>query len=278
MNGWNSKTGMAEDGSVNCRVFTAAVVQFDIVNGDVASNVRTVLKEIGRLKESRVSLVVLPEMFSCGFDNTNLARHAQASEEILDTLCRTARENRVAIAGSLPEAGDNGIYNTMHFIDTDGILKGSYRKIHLFRLTMEHRLFQAGDEVVVADTSLGKIGLATCYDLRFPDLFRALMAKGAQMVVLGAQWPEKRIGHWRVLVQARAVENQFYMICANRTGRDQDLLFTGGSMIVDPNGRICADPGSTDGAARAEVDYSVVDEARRTLGFITDRRPEVYGG
>ncbi len=258
------------------RAYHAAVIQYDIVNGNIQANVNQALDTLDELSEKGVSLAVLPEMFSCGFDNEHLEAHAESSGDVLDILCRKAQEKGIAISGSLPEAADGGIYNTAYFIDRDGRIKGSYRKLHLFRPTFEHRFYKAGRTLCVADTSLGKIGLATCYDLRFPELFRALMVKGAQLVLLGAQWPKPRIEHWRILVRARSVENQCYMVCTNRTGQDKSLIFTGNSMITDPDGKVLADPLEIPGAGIARIDLDALDTVRKNLPFLGDRRPDIY--
>ncbi len=257
--------------------FDASVVQFDVQNGDSEANLKTVLGYIDILKDSAVSLVVLPEMFSCGFDNEHLVRHASDSGRILERLCRAAEDTGTAIAGSLPELSGKQVFNAFYFIDKDGRISGSYRKIHLFRPTQEHLYFKADNEIVVLDTSLGKIGLAVCYDLRFPELFVQFMDRGAQAVLVCAQWPEPRIRHWQVLAQARAIENQFFMICANRTGKDKDLVFNGCSMIVDPQGRVLADASTKAGYTQAEIDLKAMENFRTTMPFLKDRRPGIYG-
>lgn len=257
--------------------FLASVIQVDIINGAIQENFKKIAAQIESLKEGPVSLTVLPEMFSCGFDNELLLKHASESDVILGKLCGMAAEYNMAIAGSLPEAIGDDVYNTMYFIDRDGDIKGSYRKMHLFRPTSEHLFFKASDEVTVLETSFGKIGLAICYDLRFPELFRMLMEKGADIILICAQWPEPRISHWRTLVQARAIENQLYMICSNRTGSDGTLNFTGNSMIVDPGGNIIADAGTTEGNARGRVDLALITATRKSLPVLDDRRLDLYG-
>lgn len=151
------------------------MVQFAILNGQIETNMETVWKSLGDLASQDVRLAVLPELFSCGFDNLHLKEHSQQTGPILDQLSGFARDHNMAIAGSLPELDNNKIFNTQYFIDTDGSVQGAYRKLHLFRLTHEHEFYGAGDTVKILDTSLGKLGLMICYDLRFPELARKLI-------------------------------------------------------------------------------------------------------
>jgi predicted amidohydrolase len=165
----------------------------------------------------------------------------------------------------------------MKFIDVDGRVKGNYRKLHLFRLTGEHLYYTAGNEIVTADTSFGTIGLMTCYDLRFPELARALWKRGARLILVSAQWPEPRKVHWKTLIQARAVENQLFMVCSNRTGVEDGLRFPGMSMIVDPMGNILAESGPESGCYSALIDPAKVAEFRAQIPCKEDLRKEIYG-
>lgn len=259
------------------KIFKAGVVQFDIIKGQIDANMEVVLANLDHLASRNVSLAVLPEMFSCGFDNTRLKEHACQTGPILDRLSGFARAHGMAIAGSLPELENGVVYNTLYFMDTDGSVKGCYRKLHLFRLTDEHLFYGAGDKVVTLDTSLGRIGLMICYDLRFPELARHFFLAGAKMVIVSAQWPKPRQYHWRHLAVARAIENQLFMVCANRAGRDENLVFPGMSMVVDPLGEILVDAGETDQAAAATIEMEQVNRARQLIPCITDRRSDIYG-
>ena len=256
--------------------FKAGVVQFEILNGQIETNMETVWKNLEALASQDVGLAVLPELFSCGFDNLHLKKHSRHTGLILDQLSGFARDHNMAIAGSLPELGNNKIFNTQYFIDRDGSMLGAYRKLHLFRLTHEHEFYGAGDAVKILDTSLGKLGLMICYDLRFPELARKMFLADARMILVSAQWPEPRKHHWYHLIRARAIENQLYMICANRTGTDEDLLFPGMSMVVDPMGEVLAEAGSETQTAVAVLDMEKVDQARKLIPCMTDRRSDVY--
>ncbi len=259
------------------RKFKAGVVQFDVKNGQNEANLNTALGYIGELAFQGVSLAVLPEMFTCSFDNENLKEHSKGSEKIIERLSFFAKDKQIAIVGTLPEIEKDRIYNTMVFIDVDGKIKGKYKKLHLFRLTGEHLYYSAGNKIVTVDSSFGRIGLMICYDLRFPELARALNLKGVQMIVVSAQWPESRKEHWKTLIKARAIENQLFMVCSDRTGIDDGLQFPGTSMIVDPMGNTLVESGSEDTCAFSDIDLALVENARTLIPCGTDRRDDVYG-
>lgn len=257
--------------------FKAGVVQFDVKNGQVEANVKTVLGYLEHLASQNVSLAVLPEMFSCSFDNENLKHHSKQSENVIEQLSFFAKENQMAITGTLPENKNGRIFNTMVFIDVDGKVLGRYRKLHLFRLTGEHLHYTAGDKIVTVDSHFGRIGLMTCYDLRFPELARSLSLNKAQMIVVSAQWPSSRVEHWKTLVRARSIENQLFMVCSNRTGTDGTLQFPGMSMIVDPMGNMLTQAKNDAGTVLAKIDSGLVKTSRTQIPCIQDRRHDIYG-
>ncbi|MDA8404798.1 MAG: carbon-nitrogen family hydrolase, partial [Desulfobacteraceae bacterium] len=154
--------------------FKAGIIQFDVRLGQIDANVESVVTGISELAEAGADIAVLPEMWSCGFDHENLKAHVARTPEILALLGRLARENRMVIAGSLPAMNGQAVTNTLYLIDSDGTLRSGYSKIHLFSPGSEHLHFAAGDKTAVCDLELGKTGLMTCYDIRFPELGRNL--------------------------------------------------------------------------------------------------------
>ncbi|MFH2093374.1 MAG: carbon-nitrogen family hydrolase [Pseudomonadota bacterium] len=257
--------------------FKAGVIQFDVRKGQIQANMDTLFNYLERLAVVGVSLAVLPEMFSCSFDNENLSRHAKETEAIIEQLSEFAKEKHMALTGSLPVDKGKKIYNTMIFIDMDGTVKKNYQKLHLFRLTGEHHYYAAGDHIGIVDTGFGRVGLMICYDLRFPELARSLFLQGAQMILVSAQWPRPRENHWQVLIKARAIENQLFVIGSNRTGTDDSLVFPGMSMIVDPLGNMVANAGEKQGVDVAQINLDLVEKARGSIPCMTDRRTDIYG-
>ncbi|WP_022664083.1 nitrilase-related carbon-nitrogen hydrolase [Desulfospira joergensenii] len=255
--------------------FKAAVVQFDIVNGQIEANMGKALEILGGL--SKVSLAVLPELFASGFDNEHIKEHARHTPKILDRLSAVALEKNMALAGSLPEDHEGKIFNTLYFIDRDGKVKGAYRKLHLFPLTLEHEYYGAGDQVMIVDTTIGRVGLMICYDLRFPEQARKIFLEDAQMILVSAQWPAPRIAQWEILARARAVENQLFMVCSNRTGTDRELNFSGNSLIVDPMGKVLARAEESRSSMTAVINMEEADRAGRLIPCREDRRGDIYG-
>ena len=258
--------------------FKAGAVQFDIKNGDVRGNLFVALGYLGHLADQGACLGVCPEFFLTGFDNENMGRLMPAVKESLQSLTEFARTRSMAVAGSLPEQKGGQIFNTLYFIDRDGEIRARYRKLHLFPLTGEDLHYARGDEMVTADTSLGRVGIMICYDLRFPELARRLFLDGARLFVLSAQWPLARVAHWQALIRARAIENQAWFVCSNRAGTDPDgLVFPGSSMIVDPNGSVLVMGDDKPGIIMADIDMDLVDLVRQTIPVGQDRRGDIYG-
>ena len=258
--------------------FKAGAVQFDVKTGDVRGNLAVALAHLGHLADQGACLGVCPEFFLTGFDNENMDRLMPAVEDGIQRLAEFARKRAMAVAGSLPEQKAGQIFNTLYLVDRDGEIRARYRKLHLFPLTGEDLNYTRGDEMVTADTSLGRVGTMICYDLRFPELARRLFLDGAQLFVVSAQWPLARVAHWQTLIRARAIENQAWFICSNRTGTDTNgLVFPGSSMIVDPNGSVLAQGNDKPGSILADIDMGLVDQVRQTIPVGQDRRGDIYG-
>ena len=259
------------------KVVKAGIIQFDVRLGDVEWNLRRARQRISFLARKGAQLVLLPEMWSTGFANERLEELSETTPAVLEGLIRLSEELHLTIIGSLPEKGADGIYNTAYVVDRDGFVAGSYRKVHLFSPTKEDRYFEAGDKAVVAKTSLGPIGLMICYDLRFPELCRSLALQGAKIVAVMAQWPAVRVDHWKALLKARAIENQLFVLAANRCGGDGDLIYGGHSRIISPYGEVLKRAGKDPASLSASIDLRLVERARTKIPCLQERIPEAYG-
>jgi omega-amidase len=215
-------------------------------------------------------------VLTCGFDPAGMNNFAEKTPGIIRNLSRLAIENRIMIAGSMPQCHKGHVYNTLFLIDENGSIAGKYRKIHLFPLLGEDASFKSGKRTAVCRTSIGAIGLMICYDLRFPELCRSLALQGAQIVVVSAQWPATRIDHWDVLLRARAIENQIYIIACNRIGREGDLSFSGHSQIISPTGKVISILEDCPGEVSAEIDLSVITTLKRQFDSVGGRIPDAY--
>jgi predicted amidohydrolase len=253
----------------------AAAVQFTITLGDTEANLSYVVAALSRLAKEGVELAVLPEMWSCGFDYRQLNAQAQLTPGIVAKLCALSRELSMVIVGTLPEPHGDKVFNTAYLLDR-GTLVGSYRKMHLFSLMGEDRALDRGDSHLVADTSVGRIGVMICYDLRFPELARRLALEGAQIIVVPGEWPKPREEHWRILLRARAIENQLFVIAANCCGLVGKLDFFGQSLIVGPKGEILAEGGYEGCEPCALLDPSEMERWRESITCFKDRREECY--
>jgi predicted amidohydrolase len=255
-------------------------------------------------------LIVLPEKWTVIGSDEQLRAGAQALDGPAISWARaTARELGVdLVAGSIAErleggaagqgpasrggrdpllqsAGAEKLANTCVHIDPQGEVKAVYRKVHMFDVEIDGRSYnesdveQAGEEIVVSESTDGvELGLAICYDLRFPELFRILAVRGARVIALPSAFtlPTTR-DHWETLIRARAIENQMFVIAANQIGRHPGNHRSGGrSMIVDPWGVVLAQAPDRDGYVVAELDLESQREIRVRLPSLSNRRPAVY--
>jgi predicted amidohydrolase len=255
----------------------AAIIQFDVRPGDVEHNFSVVARRTTSLAKQGVDLILLPEMWSTGFANERLKDLSESTPKVLEDLSTLSRELGVMVIGSLPEKARNRIHNTAYVVDTDGSIVSAYRKVHLFTLTGEDGYFQAGREASVSETSLGPIGLVICYDLRFPELCRSLALRGARIVAVMAQWPAERAAHWKVLLTARAIENQLFVLGANRCGKDEGLVYAGHSRIISPYGEVIARAGKGPETLTGTIAMPLVDKTRKQIPCLQERVPEAYG-
>ncbi len=227
-------------------------------------------------REAGADLVVLPELWEVGgfaYDKWDAAARPIADNAALPLVARERGEDMWLHAGSYVESADDGtMYNTSVLLGPGGT-DVRYRKIHRFGFDEgEAAVMGAGEDVVTVPTEFGTFGLATCYDLRFPEMFRLLTDAGAELFVLCSAWPERRIEHWRVLARARAIESQVFVLAANCVGTHKGVTLGGRSVVVDPWGAVLAEAGSQEEVLRADIDPAVVAETRKVLPVLRDQR------
>jgi predicted amidohydrolase len=261
-----------------CMEIRTAGIQMDIRSRDWEGNLGIAVDRITAAAASGVDLVCLPEMFPTGFDYEYIRERAEPiSGPFMTALGETARDAEVhLVCGSFPEREGDEIYNTAVLLGPDGEIIGKYRKIHLFPLMEENLHLSPGGDIPVFETALGRLGLMICYDLRFPELSRALALGGAEVILLPAEFPYPRLDHWRCLLQARAVENQCFIVAVNRVGSAGSTRFFGNSSIYDPWGELVAGTGDDEDVVRGRMDTSLVEEVRRRIPVFADRRGDLY--
>jgi len=232
-------------------------------------------------------LVVLPEKWPALGEPGDTPSFAQALDgPAMQWAAATARELGIdLVAGSFTEAADERGRNTSIHFGPDGEARATYRKIHMFDVEVGGRVYKEseheapGEEIVVSDTAGGaKLGLTVCYDLRFPELYRILAVQGAQILVVPAAFTLATTReHWEVLLRARAIEDQAFVVAANQVGEHAKGIRSGGrSMIVDPWGVVLATAPDTETFITADLDLERQAEIRRTLPSLANRRPEAY--
>ena len=253
----------------------AAAIQFNVKQGDVDTNLAYVREALARVDGQGANLAVLPEMWSTGFAYKNLNELALRTAGIVDELLKLSARHKLVIVGSMPEPNGDKVFNSI-FLADNGRLVGVYRKIHLFSLLGEDQAFSGGDSWLLADTSIGKIGVIICYDLRFPELSRRLALEGAHVICVPAQWPKPRQDHWRTLLRARAMENQLFVVSCNACGLIGKLDFFGMSMIINPKGDVLEEAGEEAGEILAGLDMQTMTDWRAQIPCFKDRKPECY--
>jgi predicted amidohydrolase len=273
------------------RPVTVSAVQITAVDGEKE---RTVEKMLGHLETAGrrgSSLVVLPELWTgLGFsDETGYRDIAEPIPgPVTALLAEKARTYGMCIAGSMYEAAPDGRYhNAVPLIGPGGDIIGLYRKTHLFDAPnrpdippgiVESKKVAAGDRLDVFGTNLARIGLSVCSDLRFPEVYREMALKGAEILVCASAFLSPRYDHWEFFLRARATENQCFVVASGQYGKEpkSGLAFVGRSMIVDPWGVIVATASDDEGVVTAEIDLGFIETVRERYPLMRQRRPELY--
>jgi predicted amidohydrolase len=257
--------------------FIFSVAQFHSKLGNIPANINRSLELIRRASQNQAVLILFPELWTSGYDLENAPKNAQKNLDEIEELVRCSHEFNISIAGSYLLKDNDKIFNRFLLIDPQLGLLPSYDKIHLFQLTGEEKIFTPGTHFTLVDEPWGKTALTICYDLRFPEFYRKYAVDGARVFLVPAQWPERRINHWKILLQARAVENQCFILGCNSVGTISGDVYGGNSAIIDPWGKILAEAdGQNEELLYAEVDPGVAEKARSTIPVFSDRRPDLY--
>ncbi len=253
--------------------FTISLAQMHIHTGQLERNMARAAEFAQAAADRSSAMLLLPELWPYGYDLPEARVFAQAAPQILAELRRLATLHGLCIGGSLLLMSGEEVYNTLAWVDPQQPLPVYYRKTHLFRLMDEDRWLAPGKSLQQVDTPWGVAGLAICYDLRFPELFRRYALEGASSFILPAEWPARRIEHWQVLLRARAIENQCFMFAANCVGGE----FGGRSAVINPWGEVLVEgsPGS-EALLTAQIDTAQLDQARSFMPVFRDRRPDLY--
>lgn len=259
-----------------------ALVQLDVdLTEPVAQRVRRACEIVARERDA--DLVVLPEIWTTGYFAFD--RYADGAEPLDGSsarmLSKAARSAGVYLhGGSIVERAAGGrLHNTSLLFGPDGELVHAERKFHVFGYrSREAELLAGGEHPHAYRAPFGGVGMTTCYDLRFPELYRLLVEDGAEMLIVPAAWPAERLAHWRLLIRTRALENQCYLLACNTAGIQAGVALAGHSAVIDPWGTAVAEAGITETVLRATIDLAEVHRVRREFPVLEDRRLFVAGG
>lgn len=260
-----------------------SVVQMAVAVADPERNLARAEAWIAEAARQGSDIVCFPEMWTTGFDWDWNAAHLDEQEAIIERVAAMARHHGIWVNGSMLAPNDAGrAANTCILFDGQGNRVAVYRKVHLFSYMHEDRHMAPGDALTVAQTPWGPVGLSVCYDIRFPEIYRSLALKGARVVLSPTAFPFPRLEHWKILVRARAIENQMFMVGPNQVGRegpeDEDgVIYFGHSVVVDPWGETLVEGGGDQELLlTATLDLDRVDETRLKMRIFQDRRPGLY--
>ena len=263
-----------------------AVCQMNVMDNK-EENLKKAESMIREAKKNKSNMVVLPEMFNCPYDNKYFPEYAEEIPGYTTArLSNLAKElNIYIIGGSIPEKVDNKIYNTSIVFDNRGSIIGKHRKMHLFDIDIkggitfkESDTLSSGNEVTICETEYCKIGVAICYDMRFPELMRLMALKGAALIIVPAAFNMTTgPAHWSSLAKVRALDNQVYFVAAS-PARDNDSVYTayGHSLMASPWGDIIVEADEKETIVYGEADLDKIEKIRRDLPLLKHRRTDLY--
>ncbi|WP_328926675.1 carbon-nitrogen family hydrolase [Streptomyces sp. NBC_00190] len=254
----------------------ASLIQIAVNEGESVSSRRARAADLVR-EQSASDLVVLPELWTVGaFAYEQFETEAEPLDgPTFEAMSKAAADAGVWLhAGSVVErAGDGSLYNTTLVLSPEGELAATYRKIHRFGFDQgEAVLMSAGESLTTVELPEQTLGIATCYDLRFPELFRGLVDAGATTMVVAAGWPARRRAHWTLLSRARAVEDQSYVLACGLAGTHAGVEQAGHSLVVDPWGEVLAEAGPGEDVLTVDLDPAKVRDTRTQFPALKDRR------
>lgn len=276
----------------HARTIVASAIQITAADGEKEAAIDKVLSFLDEAGRRGTNLCVLPELWTgLGFSDDAIYREIAEPipGRVTALLGEKARRYGMYVAGSIYEAAPDGRYhNSLPLIDPNGAIVGIYRKTHLFDAPnrtdippgiIESRKVAAGATLDVYGTDLARMGLSVCSDLRFPEVYREMALKGAEILICASAFLSPRYDHWEFFLRARAAENQCYVVASGQYGREPKtgLGYVGRSMIVDPWGVIVATASDEEGVVTATIDLGFIETVRSRYPLLEQRRPELYG-
>ena len=248
-----------------------ACIQMAAVPGNVVKNLEKAVALIEEAKAQGAELVLLPELFNVGYDFTVYKQMEYNYQDTIDVLANTAKNLNIHIVAGVLELVGERWYNSLLVIDNAGQFLTKYCKVNLFPLSYEEEIFAPGAETVTVEIQGIKFGIMICFDIRFPELSRQYLKDECDAMLIASAFPFPRLDHWRTLLKARAIENQMYVIAANRSGKDGELTFLGNSCIIDPWGTVKATANETEDAVIVHtIEREKVQQVRQVMPILTN--------
>ena len=241
-----------------------SMLQFRSVLGAIDENFDRAARLIARAVDERADVIVMPELWSTGFYPTPLENYADVDGgRSKNFLSQSARNNRVNIVGGTVIVGDGDrFFNRNYVFDRDGRLRAEYDKTHLFSMSDEDKVFDAGARLTVFDLDGVRCSTIVCYDVRFPELCRRLALDGAEILFVLAAWPLRRLEHWQLLNRVRAIENQMFVCAVNAAGH---------SMAVEPWGEVLIEGGAEESVLTIDLELERIKKIRSAMKIFADR-------
>ncbi|MDR3290788.1 MAG: carbon-nitrogen hydrolase family protein [Methanobrevibacter sp.] len=264
-----------------------AMCQMEVVDNK-QQNLKKAEKMIRESKNNNVDIAILPEMFICPYENEKFIEYCenQDNSPTLKSISKIAKDLNIHIlAGSIPEISNKKIYNTSFFFDNNGELLGFHRKLHLFDIDIKDKIYfkesdtlNQGNEITIIDSKLGKIGIAICFDIRFSELSTIMALKGAKILIFpGAFNLTTGPLHWKLLLQARAVDNQVFTVGVSQSlNKNQSYHAYGHSLISNPLGEILIEADNKEELLIAEIDLDEIAIVREELPIMKNKRNDLY--
>jgi len=259
-----------------------ALAQIEVSSGEPEANTSKMIKWVERAAREGNDVVVFPEMTDTGYEMPIILKTAQNWESgPAQELAEAAKKYNINVVAGISEHENDNVFNSILVLNRDGQKVGKYRKTHLITAAPMHeeKYLGFGEELVICEIDGVKVGLMTCYEIRFPEIARKLAFAGAELIVITAAFPLIRLSHWQTLTQARAIENQVYVAATSRIGKDkpEGLQFCGTSTIYNPYGVTLSTSSQVHEAlVTADVDVDVIKSVRAQIKVHQDVRPNLY--
>ncbi len=256
-----------------------SLIQMNMKQAAPDENFRHAADLIRQAAADNTDVIVLPETWNTGFfPKDGLDELADTDgRRVIDEIGTLAEKYHVNIvAGSVANQKETGVFNTTYIFDRSGQVTGSYDKTHLFSPMGEDEYFSKGDHLCRFELDGVPCAVIICYDVRFPELTRMLAVKGVDVFFMVSQWPDVRADHLRTLLRARAIENQMFVCGCNSCGKYDDTQYGGGSVLIDPWGKVLTEAGKEEAIIAGDLDLSIVEGIRSSINVFRDRREDLY--